>query len=111
MPGVGEGRVATNPTRGSAKILKGKCVGRLIEAGLRGFASAPDATLDKAATLQIRQFVCARLALAVGALFHRNFVGCGDLAGALWLYRRRLRERRHRSERRQHRQRNDAQKS
>ena len=98
------------PHGGSAKILKGKCVGRLIEAGLRGFASAPDATLDKAVTLQIRQFVCARLALAVGAFFHRNFVGGGDVAGVLWLHRRRLRERRHRSERRQQRQRNDARK-
>ena len=110
MPGVGEGRVATNPTRGSAKILKGKCVGRLIEAGLRGFALAPDATFDELVTLEIRQFIYARLALAVGAFFHRNLVGGGDVAGVLWLHRRRLRERRHRSERRQQRQRNDARK-
>jgi hypothetical protein len=108
MPGIGEGHIVTNPTGGPVKILKGKCVGRLIEAGLRGFASASDATLDKAVTLQIRQFVCARLALAVGALFHRNFVGGGYVARVLWLYRRRLRERRYRSECRQHRKRNDA---
>ena len=111
MPGIGEGHIVTNPTWGPVKILKGKCVGRLIEAGLRGFALAPDATFDELVTLEIRQFIYARLALAVGALFHRNFISCGDLAGALWLYRRRLCERRHRSERRQHRQRNDAQKS
>src|SRR5664280_714615 len=93
MPGIGEGHIVTNPTWGPVKIPKGKCVGRLIEAGLRGFASAPDATLHKAVTLQIRQFVCARLTTAVGALFHRNCVSGGDLDGALWLYGRRLCER------------------
>src|ERR1700690_770322 len=91
MPGIGEGHVDTNGARGSAKILKGKCVGRLIEAGLRGFVSGPDATFDELVTLQKGQFGCARLLLAVGALFHRDLVGCGDLAGVLRLHRSRLR--------------------
>jgi hypothetical protein len=76
----------------------------------RGFASAPDATFDELAALQKRQFLRARFLLAVGALFHRNFIGGGDLARALWLYRRRLRKRRHRNERRQYDKRKDARK-